>query len=90
MEMPESELYSRACEHGWTFACGKTLHASPKLITNPKPPIASPAVATRTWPGYLIVATIIASVALLLYLRGHAARRLERSVTSAEPAASRN
>lgn len=21
MEMPESELYARACDHGWTFAC---------------------------------------------------------------------
>jgi hypothetical protein len=28
VEMPESELYSRACEHGWTFACEKTLHAT--------------------------------------------------------------
>ena len=23
MEMPEPELYARACRHGWTFACGK-------------------------------------------------------------------
>ena len=23
MEMPESELYPRACEHGWTLACGE-------------------------------------------------------------------
>ena len=22
MEMPEEELYARACDHGWTFACG--------------------------------------------------------------------
>ena len=28
IDMPESELYSRACEHGWTFACAKTLHAT--------------------------------------------------------------
>ena len=21
MEMPESDLYARACRHGWTFAC---------------------------------------------------------------------
>jgi hypothetical protein len=21
MEMPEADLYARACEHGWTFAC---------------------------------------------------------------------
>ncbi len=23
IEMPEGELYARACAHGWTFACGK-------------------------------------------------------------------
>jgi hypothetical protein len=23
LEMPEPELYERACRHGWTFACGK-------------------------------------------------------------------
>ena len=23
MDMPEPELYGRACRHGWTFACGK-------------------------------------------------------------------
>ena len=23
VEMPEPELYARACSHGWTFACGK-------------------------------------------------------------------
>jgi hypothetical protein len=21
MEMPEPDLYARACDHGWTFAC---------------------------------------------------------------------
>ena len=25
LEMPEHELYSRACQHGWTFACSATL-----------------------------------------------------------------
>ena len=25
LEMPEPELYSRACQHGWTFACSATL-----------------------------------------------------------------
>ena len=58
-----------------------------KLITNPKPSTASPAVATRTWPGYLIVATIIAGVALLLYLRGHGLAP-GTAVTTAAPAAS--
>ncbi|MEE2898673.1 MAG: hypothetical protein VX815_09435 [Gemmatimonadota bacterium] len=24
MQMPEAELYSRACDHGWTFACGRS------------------------------------------------------------------
>lgn len=24
VDMPESELYARACRHGWTFACGRT------------------------------------------------------------------
>jgi len=28
IDMPEPELYSRACEHGWTFACQKTLRAT--------------------------------------------------------------
>lgn len=28
LEMPEPDLYSRACEHGWTFACGKTSRAT--------------------------------------------------------------
>jgi len=23
MEMPEPDLYARACDHGWTFACGE-------------------------------------------------------------------
>ena len=23
LDMPEPELYGRACRHGWTFACGK-------------------------------------------------------------------
>ena len=22
-DMPEPQLYARACRHGWTFACGK-------------------------------------------------------------------
>ena len=25
IEMPEPELYARACRHGWSFACGKTV-----------------------------------------------------------------
>jgi hypothetical protein len=28
VDMPEPDLYERACEHGWTFACEKTLRAS--------------------------------------------------------------
>ena len=24
IEMPEQDLYARACAHGWTHACGKT------------------------------------------------------------------
>jgi TPR repeat protein len=24
IEMPEPELYARACEHAWTFACART------------------------------------------------------------------
>jgi hypothetical protein len=28
LEMPEGELYERACRHGWTFACGTTRAAS--------------------------------------------------------------
>lgn len=28
LDMPEPDLYSRACEHGWTFACGKTTRAT--------------------------------------------------------------
>ncbi len=29
MDMPETDLYARACEHGWSFACAGTLeHAS--------------------------------------------------------------
>lgn len=28
LDMSESDLYSRACEHGWTFACGKTARAT--------------------------------------------------------------
>ena len=24
LDMPEPDLYARACEHGWTFACGRT------------------------------------------------------------------
>jgi hypothetical protein len=28
LDTPEPELYARACEHGWTFACGRTLHAT--------------------------------------------------------------
>ncbi len=24
VDMPEPELYARACRHGWAFACGKT------------------------------------------------------------------
>lgn len=24
LDMPEPDLYTRACEHGWTFACGQT------------------------------------------------------------------
>ena len=27
LEMPEPELYDRACEHGWRFACGRTAAA---------------------------------------------------------------
>ena len=27
LDMPEPELYARACRHGWTFACGKTVAA---------------------------------------------------------------
>ena len=27
LEMPEPELYARACRHGWTFACGRRLDA---------------------------------------------------------------
>jgi hypothetical protein len=23
MEMPEPQLYARACEHAWTFACAR-------------------------------------------------------------------
>jgi TPR repeat protein len=26
-DMPEPNLYERACEHGWTFACAKTARA---------------------------------------------------------------
>ena len=59
------------CVRAWMDIClREDIARHPKLITNPKPPIAPPAVATRTWSGYLIVATIIAGVALLLYLRG--------------------
>mgnify|MGYP003451367905 CR=1 FL=1 len=25
LEMPEPDLYARACRHGWSFACGKTV-----------------------------------------------------------------
>ncbi len=25
LEMPEPELYARACEHGWGFACFRSL-----------------------------------------------------------------
>jgi hypothetical protein len=28
LDMPEPDLYARACEHGWTFACQKTLRAA--------------------------------------------------------------
>jgi hypothetical protein len=28
IDMPEPELYSRACEHGWSFACAKALRAN--------------------------------------------------------------
>ena len=24
LDMPEPDLYARACEHGWTHACGRT------------------------------------------------------------------
>jgi hypothetical protein len=27
LEMPEPELYARACDHGWTFACGAGVRA---------------------------------------------------------------
>jgi hypothetical protein len=27
MDMPEPDLYARACEHNWTFACERTAHA---------------------------------------------------------------
>jgi len=27
LEMPEPDLYARACRHGWRFACGKTVAA---------------------------------------------------------------
>jgi hypothetical protein len=25
LEMPEPDLYARACRHGWSFACGRTV-----------------------------------------------------------------
>lgn len=28
MDMPEAELYRRACDHSWSFACGRTAGAS--------------------------------------------------------------
>jgi len=28
LDMPEPDLYARACEHGWAFACQKTLRAT--------------------------------------------------------------
>jgi hypothetical protein len=28
LEMPERDLYARACDHGWTFACGKNSSSS--------------------------------------------------------------
>ena len=60
-----------------------------KLITNPKPPIASPAVATRTGQVISSLPQSSSGVALLLYLRGNgpapgSARHL------AQPAAPRN
>ena len=29
METPEPELYTRACEHGWAFACERVAMAQP-------------------------------------------------------------
>jgi hypothetical protein len=28
LDMPEAELYARACDHGWTFACGRPAASS--------------------------------------------------------------
>ena len=27
LDMPEPDLYARACRHGWSFACGRTVAA---------------------------------------------------------------